>query len=101
MSPAAMALLAFFIGVSIVSGLLAWRAIGPRRWYGLPLPVLAPFVALYLAGHQFAVQVGPTVELLGFEVALLFDLTLALVAALVAAFVQRPLLAALIRADRG
>jgi hypothetical protein len=100
MSAAAVALLSLFIGVSIVAGVLAWWVIGPRRWYGLPLPIAAPFIALYLAGHQFAVQVGPTVELFGFEIALLFDVVLALVAALAAAFVQRPLLAALLRADR-
>ncbi len=95
-----MGLLSLFIGISTVSGMMAWRVVGPRRWYGLPLPILTPFVALYLVGHQFEVRVGPTVELFGFDVALLFHVALALVAALAAAFVQRPVLAALLRRDR-
>lgn len=100
MPVAAFALLAAFGIVSVAAGALAWRVIGPRRLHALPVPIVAAFVALYLAGHRFGWQIGPMVELFGFDVALVFDLALALVAALLAAIAQRPVLAILLRRAR-
>lgn len=88
----AFGLLALFTIASIVAGVGAWWLVGPRSWWGLPLPVLAAFGALYLSGHRLGWELGPTVQLFGFQVALLFDLVLAVVVAVLAALVQRPLL---------
>jgi hypothetical protein len=89
MPAAAFALLAFFIGVSIVAGFAAWWAFGPRTRWGFVLPVLGAFAALYVTGHLLDLSVGPTVVLFGFDVALAFDIAVALVVAAVVALLQR------------
>lgn len=89
MPAAAFALLAFFVGVSLVAGLLAWWLIGPRRPWGAVLPTLGAFGALYLFGHLLEISPGPTVDLFGFDVAILFDVGLALLVAVCVALLQR------------
>ena len=84
-----MALLGLFVAASAAAGLLAWWLVGPRRAGWLLLPVLAPFGTLYLAGHRLGWSIGPSVRLFGFDVALPFDLALAVMAAFVAAAAQR------------
>lgn len=85
----AYALVATFGVVSIVSGAVAARLVGPRHPAAAIGPGLAAFGALYLAGHRFGWSVGPTVPLYGFEVALPFDLALAFGTALATAVLQR------------
>jgi hypothetical protein len=43
---------------------------------------------MWLTGHRLGLRLGPTVPLLGFQVALLGDLVTALVAAMAGAVVQ-------------
>ena len=74
MPAAAFQLFLFFTAAAIVIGLIAWWVIGPRRPLAAILPVLGSFLALYLVGHKSGLAVGPTIELFGFEVNLLFDL---------------------------
>ncbi|MEO8509975.1 MAG: hypothetical protein ABI534_01915 [Chloroflexota bacterium] len=91
--PASAYLLAgLFVAISLGAGALAWWTVGPRRAVALPLPMVVAFALLYLAGHRLGWQAGPTVELLGFELALPFDIALALVGGFAAAVIQRPLL---------
>ena len=65
-----------------------WWVIGPRRPLAAILPVLASFGALYLVGHKSGLAVGPTVELFGFEVNLLWDLLCAVMGAAIVAKAQ-------------
>jgi hypothetical protein len=85
----AFALLGIFIAISIVAGLIAWRVVLPAHRWGWIVPIALAFVALYVAGHLLSLSAGPMVQLFGFDVALLFDIVLALVAAFVGAGVQR------------
>lgn len=85
---AAVALLCTLLLVALGSGLLAARLVGPRRWWAPIVPVIAAVIALDVNGHRLGLEVGPTVEVYGFRVALLWDATVALVAALIAARVQ-------------
>lgn len=89
MPASAVALVAVFVLVSILAGAGAWWIIGPRRPLALAAPVLTAFGALYLVGHRLGLGFGPTMRLFGFEVALLWDVAVALVAALAAAALQR------------
>lgn len=89
MPPAAYALIGSFIVVSLVAGILAARAVGPRRPWAVVLPALAAFGALYLVGHRFVIGFGPNVPLFGFQVAIVSDIVFALLAAFAAALVQR------------
>jgi hypothetical protein len=89
MPPAAVALLGFFIGVSIVVGAVAALAVGPRRPLAVVLPILAAFGALYLVGHRLGLDLGPQVDLFGFQVSIVWDLSVAFVAAVTMARVQR------------
>ena len=90
--PAVAYLLAgLFVLLAVLAGTAAWWLVGPRRGWALPLPILAAFAALYLAGHRFGWQVGPMTEILGFRLALVFDMALALIAAVAAAIAQRTL----------
>jgi hypothetical protein len=85
----AYALVGFFAALSAASGLLAWRLVGPPpRAAALP-PVAASFGALYLVGHRLFLSVGPTVDFLGFQVALPFDVAVAVGTAAVTAFLER------------
>ena len=92
MPPAAIALLVFFIGVSIVVGAAAAYAVGPRRPVAVVLPILAAFGALYIVGHRLGLDLGPQVGLFGFQVSIVWDLVVAMVAAVTVAFVQRAVL---------
>lgn len=89
MPPAAYALLGVFSLISIASGVLMARLIGPWRWWSALLPALAAFASLYLVGHRLAITGGPQVELFGFRVSLALDLGVALATAGLAALIQR------------
>jgi hypothetical protein len=95
MPAAAYGVLAVFTAASIAAGLLAWWLVGPRSPWAILLPIAATFGALYLSGHRLGLRIGPVVDLFGFDVALAFDLSLAVVVAFAAAFLQR--LALLVR----
>jgi len=90
-------LVTLFAAASLLAGTGSAWALGPRHWWAVVLPVLAAFGALYLSGHRLGWSVGPTVTLLGFDVALPFDLGLAVAVALAAAWVQRSALRYLTR----
>ena len=102
MPPQAIAVVALFIACSALLGLGAQRVVaraaaGPRGWRATILPIGAAFGAFYLIGHRLGLAVGPEVSLFGFQVALLGDLAIGFLAALVVALVQ----AAAVRARRG
>ena len=88
MPVSAFALLLFFTAAAIAIGAAVTWATGPRRRLAVVIPVLAAFGALYLVGHKSGLSVGPTVELFGFQVNLLFDLGAAVLGAAIAARVQ-------------
>jgi hypothetical protein len=92
MPPQAYALVTLFTICSIVLGTIAvWlvgRAGGPRRRIAYVLPIIAAFGAFYLIGHRLGISVGPEIELFGFQVALLGDLTIGFLAALGVALLQ-------------
>ena len=89
MPASAYGLVALFTVVSAASGWLAARTIGPRRPWAALLPALAAFGALYLVGHRSGIRIGPEVEVFGWKVSLAFDLVVGIVAAYVAATLQR------------
>ena len=89
MPSSAFALVGLFAAISVIAGAAVTAAIGPRRPLAAVLPALGAFGALYLAGHRLGLVIGPNLPILGFEVALLGDALIALVAALAAAVVQR------------
>lgn len=102
MPPNAYALVALFVGCSVLLGIGAQRVVarvagGPRGWLTAILPIVAAFGAFYLVGHRLGLAVGPEVSLFGFQVALLGDLAIGFVAAFVVALVQ----AVLVRDSRG
>lgn len=88
MPPAAYAIIGLFAVLSAMSGAIAAAALGPRRAWAGVVPALAAFGALYLVGHRFAISIGPEVGLFGFRISLLFDATVALAVAFVAAGTQ-------------
>lgn len=92
MPPQAYALVATFMGCSIVLGFLATRLVarigGPTRRAAYLLPIVAGFAAFYLIGHKLGISVGPEIPLYGFQVALLGDLAIGFAAALLAALLQ-------------
>lgn len=89
MPASAYALVAFFSAVSMASGLVAWRVVGPPSRLAAVPPAAASFAALYIVGHRLGLSVGPTVDLFGFEVALPFDLVVALGTAATVAAAER------------
>lgn len=89
MPASAYGLIATFAIISIVSGAVAARVIGPRRWWAAVVPALAAFGMLYLIGHRWVVAIGPTVNLFGWDVALPFEMLAAAATALVVAAAQR------------
>jgi hypothetical protein len=95
----AFALLGTFVGSAIAIACVVTWAVGPRRLVALVLPSIAAVGALGLVGHQARVGFGPTVNLYGYDVRLLFDLGLALVVSLAVALAQRAVLER--RARRG
>jgi hypothetical protein len=92
MPPQAYALVTLFTTCSIIVGVLAvWlvgRIGGPRRRLAYVLPIVAAFGAFYVIGHRLGISVGPEIELFGFQVALLGDLSIGFLAALATALVQ-------------
>jgi hypothetical protein len=75
--------------ISIGSGLIAWRVHIPRHRWGWLTAIVFAFGALYLFGHLLGLSAGPMLELFGFDVALPFDVLLALVDALAGATCHR------------
>lgn len=92
MPAAAFQLFLFFTVAAVIIGIVVTWVIGPRRPLAFVIPVLASFGALYLVGHRGGLAVGPTVELFGFQVNLLFDLAVAVLGAAIAAKAQCMLL---------
>ena len=92
MPAAAFGILLFFTVAAIVVGAAVTWLIGPRRPIAMVLPILAAFGALYVVGHRSGLAVGPTVELFGFQVNLLFGLAAAALLAGIAAKAQCMLL---------
>jgi hypothetical protein len=84
----ATALFGFFLGVAIAAGSGSAWAVGPRRRWAPVFPTASALVIMWLTGHRLGLRLGPTVPLLGFQVALLGDLVTALVAAMAGAVVQ-------------
>ena len=85
----AYALVALFSVIALVCGAGAIWLVGPRRLAAIVVPALAAFLALYWVGHRSGLELGPTVELLGFQVAIVQDVLAAALAATAAAVVQR------------
>jgi hypothetical protein len=92
MPPQAYALVTLFTLTSIVIGIVVVRLVarigGPRGAAAYVLPVLGAFGAFYLIGHRLGISVGPEIALFGFQVALLGDVAIGLVAAVAVALVQ-------------
>lgn len=92
MPPQAYALVTTFMACSIVLGFIAVRLLaragGPRRKLAWILPIAGSFMAFYMIGHKLGISVGPEITLYGFQVALLGDITIGFVAALVVAALQ-------------
>jgi hypothetical protein len=101
MPASAYALVATFAVISLLAGAAAARLVGPRRWWSVPLPAAAAFGALYLVGHRWVVGIGPEVTLWGWEVALPFDIVVAIGMALLVASLQRGVLGLLESQERG
>ena len=89
MPPSAYALIVLFAAVSLTSGIVAARIVGPRRPWAVVLPSLAAFGALYLVGHRFVIGFGPNIPLFGFQIAIVSDIAFALAAAFAVALPQR------------
>jgi hypothetical protein len=89
MPAAAFGVLAVFTTAAIIAGIVAWWLVGSRIPLGPLLPIIAAFGALYVSGHRLRIEVGPTTELFGFQVSLLFDLVLAVLVALAVALLGR------------
>lgn len=89
MTPAVYAIIGLFVVVSILSGIVAARVVGPRRPWATVLPALAAFGVLYLVGHRLVIGFGPNVPLFGFQIAIVSDVAFALGAAFATALVQR------------
>jgi hypothetical protein len=98
MPPQAYALVALFVGCSVVLGIVAQRLLaargGPRGWAAAVLPVVGAFGAFYLIGHRLGLSIGPEIGLFGFQVALFGDLALGFAAALAVAALQARVLRA-------
>lgn len=92
MPPQAYALVTLFMLCSVALGVAAVRVVGraggPRARRAHLLPIAAGFGAFYLIGHRLGLSIGPEVSLFGFQVALLGDLAIGFVAALLAAIAQ-------------
>jgi hypothetical protein len=89
MPASAYALVATFLVLSLVAGVVAARIVGPWSAWVPVLPALGAFGALYLVGHRWLLSIGPEVTLWGWRVALPFDALVALATAIVVAAAQR------------
>jgi hypothetical protein len=102
MTPRAYGLFFFFLVCSIVLGWaaarIARRAGGPTSRPAAILPILAGFGAFYLIGHKLGIEIGPMVELFGFQVSLFSDLAIGFAAAMLVALVQAAVVSARRRA---
>ena len=76
------------IGLGFVATRLLARAGGPTRRLAYVLPGLAGFGAFYLIGHKLGIEMGPMVELYGFQVSLFSDVAIGFAAAMITALVQ-------------
>lgn len=83
------AIVALFGVVALLCGAGAAWLVGPRRLMAMVVPAAAAFLALYWVGHRSGLELGPTVELFGFRIAIVQDVAAATLAALAAAIVQR------------
>ena len=92
MPASAFALLGVFILLAIGVGIGAAWVIGPRARAAIILPVLAAFGGLYVVGHRTGLELGPTISLFGYQVAIVQDVVVAVVAAGVVALIQRAVL---------
>jgi hypothetical protein len=91
----AFALLGVFITIAVVAGLIAWRVVVPASRWGWLLPIAFAFLTLYVSGHLLGLAAGPSIQLFGFDVAIVLDVLLALVAAFIGAGVHLMLTRAL------
>jgi hypothetical protein len=82
-------LVVLFTVVAVLCGVAAASLVGPRTWRAALIPSAMAFLALYLVGHRSGLQLGPTLELFGFSVAIVQDLVAAFLAAVLAATAQR------------
>jgi hypothetical protein len=89
MPSSAYALVALFSVIAVLCGAAATWLVGPRRLAAVVIPSVAAFLALYWVGHRSGLELGPTVELLGFRVAIVQDIVAGALAAFTAALVQR------------
>ena len=92
MPASAFALLGVFILLAVGVGIGAAWVIGPRARVAVILPVLAAFGGLYVVGHRTGLELGPTILLFGYQVAIVQDVLVAVVAAGVVALIQRAVL---------
>lgn len=84
----------FLASAGVIGSAVTWL-VGPRRPAAAVLPVGASIVALDVVGHQVkGIGIGPSVNLFGFEVRLLFDLGVALAVSVAVALLQRAVLGA-------
>jgi hypothetical protein len=97
----AYALVTTFACVSLVTGAIAAWVLGPRRWLAIIVPTAAAFLALYTIGHRLGLVAGPQVELFGFQVSIVLDVGVAIIAAFVGAAAQRAVLGVWARRRRG
>jgi hypothetical protein len=89
MPSSAYGLVVLFSIIALLCGVAATWIVGPRRLAAVVIPALVAFLALYWVGHRSGLELGPTVELFGFRVALVQDVIASAVAALAAAVGQR------------
>ncbi len=97
-------LVALFLVLSVIIGAGVSLLVGPRRpgWRGAllaVLPILGALVAFSWIGHRSGLELGPTVDLLGFRVAIVQDVIAGFIGAFVVAIGQRLVLDR--RASRG
>ena len=86
---AVLGLLATFLVLGAVMGLVAWFVVGPRHPAAAVVPVVAGIAALWAVGHRLGASVGPQVPLYGSSVSLFFDVAVALAAAFAVAAIQK------------
>jgi len=102
MTPRAYALFFLFLACSIGLGWLAAQIAarfgGPRARKAAIVPFIAGFAAFYLIGHKLGIEIGPQLEIFGFQVSLFGDLAIGFTAAMIAALVQAGVVSARQRA---
>jgi hypothetical protein len=81
--------LALFSVVAVLCGIGAAWIVGPRRALAVIIPAMCAFLALFWVGHRSGLELGPTVEIAGFRVALVQDVLAGAIGALLGAVGQR------------